>query len=219
MRLRLRWFREMFFIVVLLFSLVALLPLRVALDWLGFAEKGLTARDVEGSVWLGALAEARFGTIDVGTVATRLRFLPLLVGRARLDLEQEDDGLRAGLILSRHGFGIDDATGSVAAPALANLPPPALDLSDLGFRFADGLCVEAGGLVKARFAGEVAGMALAATFSGEPRCEGQALLLPLTNQAGTDRLDVRIFADGRYQLDAAMRLGDLPYSGRSEGRF
>jgi general secretion pathway protein N len=219
MRIRLRWWRELFFLGALLFSLAALLPLRVALDWLGFADKGLAAREAEGSVWLGALAESRFGTVAMGDVATRLRFLPLLIGRARLDLEQEDDGLRGGLTLSRHGFGIDDATGTIEAPALADLPPPALDLSDLSFRFGDGLCAEAGGLVKARFAGEVAGAPIAATFSGEPRCDGRALLLPLTSQSGTDRLDIRLFADGRYRIDAALRLGELPYSSRFDGSF
>lgn len=219
MRIRLRWWRELFFFGALLFSLAALLPLRVALDWLGFADKGLAARDAEGSIWLGALGEARFGTVELGNVATRLRFLPLLVGRARLDLEQEDDGLRGGLTLSRHGFGIDDATGSIEAPALANLPPPTLDLSDLSFRFGDGQCAEAEGLVKARFAGQVAGLPLVASFSGEPRCDGQALLLPLRSQSGADRLEIRLFADGRYQLDIALRLGDMPYSGRAEGRF
>lgn len=219
MRIRLRWWRELFFLGALLFSLIALLPLRVALDWLGFADKGLAAREAEGSLWLGALAEARFGTVAMGDVTTRLRVLPLLIGRARLDLEQKDDGLRGALTLSRHGFGIDDATGTIEAPALADLPPPALDLSDLSFRFGDGLCAEAGGLVKARFAGEVAGAPVAASFSGEPRCDGQALLLPLTSQSGTGRLDVRLFADGRYRLDLALQLGGIPYSGRSEGRF
>jgi general secretion pathway protein N len=219
MRIRLRWWRELFFFGALLFSLIALLPLRFALDRLGFADSGLSARDVEGSVWLGALAEARFGTVAIGDVATRLRFLPLLIGRARLDLEQEDDGLRGALTLSRHGFGIDDATGSIEAPPMAGLPPPALDLADLSVRFGDGLCAEAAGLVKARFAGEVGGMPLAATLSGEARCDGRALLLPLVAQSGGDRLDVRLFADGRYRLDAALRLGEMPYSGRFEGRF
>ncbi len=219
MRLRRRWWREIFFLCALLFSLAALLPLRFALDWLGYADKGLAARDTRGSVWLGALTEARFGTTRLGDVATRLRVLPLLIGRARLDLEQGDGGLKAAVTVSRHGFGIDDATGRIEAGALADLPPPTLDLADLSVRFGDGLCVHAEGMVTARFAGELVGVPLTAGFSGEARCDGQAVLLPLVSQSGGDRLDVRLFTDGRYRIDAALRPGGLPYSARFEGRF
>jgi general secretion pathway protein N len=219
MRLRLRWWRQIFFVCALLFSLAALLPLRFALGWLGYADKGLAAREATGSVWLGALTEARFGTVSLGDVATRLRFLPLLIGRARLDLQQADDGLRGAVTVSRHGFGIDDATGRIEAEALADLPPPTLDLADLSVRFADGMCVHAEGLVKARFAGELVGVSLTAGFSGEARCDGPAVLLPLASQSGGDRLDVRLFADGRYRIDAALRPGGLPYSARFEGKF
>jgi general secretion pathway protein N len=218
MRFRLRWWRELLFAGVLLFSLVALLPLRVALDWLEFDSRGLAGRQADGSVWLGGLADARFGTIPLGDVATRLRVLPLLLGRARLDVAQED-GLRAGLTLSRHAFGIDDASGLLAAPALASLPPPALDIADLSVHFADGLCASAEGLVKARFAGDLGGVALPTGFSGEARCDGPAVLLPLRSQSGADRLDVRLFADGRYRIDAAMRTGGIAYSQRFEGVF
>jgi general secretion pathway protein N len=219
MRLRRRWWRELLFLGALLFALVALLPLRIALDWAGFEAKGLSARQAEGSVWLGALAGARFGTIELGDVATRLRALPLLAGRARLDLAPEGGTLRAGVSLSRHGFGIDDASGILTAPALEGLPPPVLELDDLSVRFADGLCDHAEGLVKARFAGELAGVPLAAGFSGEARCDGRALLLPLVGPSGADRLDVRLFADGRYRIDAALRPPGAPYSGRFEGRL
>jgi general secretion pathway protein N len=219
MRLRLRWWREIFFLAALLFSLTALVPLRFALGWLGYADKGLSAREARGSIWIGALSEARFGTVALGDVATRLRLLPLLVGRARLDLRQSDDGFRGGVTLSRHGFGIDDATGAIEGPALAELPPPALDLSDVSFRFADGLCTHAEGLVKARFAGELGSVPLTAGFSGEARCDGPALLLPLVGPSGGDRLSVRLFADGRYRVDAALRPGGAPYSSRLEGRF
>jgi general secretion pathway protein N len=219
MRLRLRWWRELFFLGALLFSLIALLPLRFALDRLGFAEKGLTAREAIGSVWLGALADARFGTVPLGDVATRLRALPLLAGRARLDLRQEGEGLRAGVIASRHGFGIDDATGAIEAPGLAGLPPSRLDLSDLSVRFEDGLCEAAEGMVQARLAGELGGATIAAGFSGEARCQGPALVLPLAGQSGQDRLDVRLFADGRYRIDLTMRPGGMPVSERFEGGF
>ena len=218
MRLRLRWWRELFFLGALLFSLAALLPLRFAIETLAFAQKGLTARQAEGSVWLGALADARFGTIPLGDVATRLRALPLLAGRARLDLDQEGDGLKAGVTVSRHGVGIDDASGTIEAPGLAGLPPSTLELADVSVRFADGLCAAAEGLVRSRLAGEMGGAPISASFSGEARCDGPALLLPLASPSG-DRLDGRLVADGRYRLEAVMRLGDMPYSERLEGRF
>ncbi|HYJ82870.1 MAG TPA: type II secretion system protein N [Allosphingosinicella sp.] len=219
MRLRLRWWREIFFLAALLFSLTALVPLRFALGWLGFSDKGLSAREATGSLWAGALSEARFGDIALGDVGTRLRVLPLLLGRARLDLEQSEDGLRGAVTLSRHGFGIDDATGTIEGPALAELPPPTLELADLSFRFADGLCGHAEGLVKARFAGELGSVPLPAGFSGEARCDGRALLLPLVSQSGSERLNVRLFADGRYRIDVELRPAGAPYSSRFEGRF
>jgi general secretion pathway protein N len=219
--MRRRWWRELLFLSALLLSLVAFLPLRLALESLGFAATGLAARQVEGSVWLGALADARFGAVELGDVATRLRLLPLLAGRARLDLVQkgEGEGFRGGSSLSRHGFGIDDASGDLPVPKLAGLAAPALRLDDLSVHFADGLCADAEGPVEARLAGGLGGVPLAAGFSGEARCDGPALLLPLASQAGGERLDLRLFADGRYRIDAALRPGGLPRSARLEGRF
>jgi general secretion pathway protein N len=219
MRLRLRWWRELFFFGAFLFSLFALLPLRFAIDRLGFAERGLAARQAEGSVWLGALAEARFGNIPLGDVEARLRALPLLAGRARLDLRQDGEGLRGGLTGSRHGFGIDDASGTIEAAGIEGLPASAVDLADFSVRFGDGLCAAADGRVTLRAAGELAGAPLAGTFSGEARCDGPTLLLPLASQSGADRVDLRLFADGRYRVDAALRPGGTLSSRRFEGSF
>ncbi|HEX8263404.1 MAG TPA: type II secretion system protein N [Allosphingosinicella sp.] len=219
MRLRLRWWRELFFLGALLFALVALLPLRFAVDSLGFAERGLTARSAAGSLWVGALDEAQLGPVPLGTVATRLRVLPLLAGRARLDVAQEGDGFRAGLTASRHGFGIDDASGTIEVAGFGAVPPATLDLSDVSARFADGQCAAAEGMVKVRLAGQLGAAPLVPGFSGEARCDGQAVLLPLRSQSGADRLDVRLFADGRYQLDASIRAGGSAYSQRFEGVF
>ncbi|HEX8622743.1 MAG TPA: type II secretion system protein N [Allosphingosinicella sp.] len=219
MRLRLRWWRELFFLGALLFALVALLPLRFAIDGLGFAERGLTARSAAGSLWLGALDEARLGPVPLGTVATRLRMLPLLAGRARLDVAQDEDGFRGGLTMSRHGFGIDDASGTIEVAGFGAVPSSTLDLADVSLRFADGQCAAAEGMVKARLTGPLGTAPLVPGFSGEARCDGQALLLPLRSQSGADRLDVRLFADGRYRLDAAIGTGGTAYAQRLEGVF
>jgi general secretion pathway protein N len=219
MRLRLRWWRELFFLGALLFALVALLPLRFAIDGLGFADRGLTARSAAGSLWLGALDEARLGPVPLGTVTTRLRVLPLLAGRARLDVAQDGDGFRAGLTASRHGFGIDDASGTIEVAGFDALPASTLDLVDVTVRFGDGLCAVAEGMVKVRLSGQLGAAPPVPGFSGEARCDGTAVLLPLRSQSGADRLDLRLYADGRYRADASIRTGGSAYSQRFEGVF
>ena len=49
MRIRLPLGRSLFFVCAFLFALVALLPLRLALDWLGLDDKGFAAREARGS--------------------------------------------------------------------------------------------------------------------------------------------------------------------------
>jgi general secretion pathway protein N len=214
-RLRIPW-RWAVFAAAFLFSLVALLPLRLVLAQLDAGRAGLTAEEAVGSVWFGALGQARFGPVPLGDVSARLRFLPLLTGRARLDLAQaEGEGrLGAGLSLARHGFGIADASGSLSAAPTAGLPASELELDDVSVAFRDGLCASADGVVRARIAGPVT-----SPLSGEARCDGPALLLPLASQAGTERAEVRLFADGRYRADFTVGAAGAAALTRLEGRF
>jgi general secretion pathway protein N len=211
MRIRLPLGRSLFFLIAFLFALVALTPLAVALRWLGLDETGLSARQAHGSVWFGALEEARFGPVPLGDVEARLRLLPLMIGRARTDLERAGDGesLSGAVSVSRHSIGVDDATGSLAAAsAFAPLPLASLALDDLSVRFAGGVCAGADGMVKASLAGEAGGIPLPRGLGGRARCDGGALLLPLASQSGAERLDIRLFEDGRYRVELALRPGD-----------
>jgi general secretion pathway protein N len=211
MRIRLPVGRSLFFLFAFLVSLLALLPLGLALRWLSLDERGLAAREAQGSVWLGSLTEAQYGSIPLGSLQTRLRGLPLLIGRARIDLDRRDSAQKfeGGLTVSRHAFGIDDLTASLPlGPALAPLPLTALDLGDVTAHFADGLCTSAEGLVKAGIAGDFGGAPLPSSLSGEARCDGGALLLPLAGPSGMERLDLRLFEDGRYRFELLVRPGD-----------
>ncbi|MGF1549120.1 MAG: type II secretion system protein N [Sphingomonadaceae bacterium] len=211
MRVRIPLRRGIFFLCVLLFALVALLPLRLVLDWLALDERGLAAREARGSIWFGSLSEARFGSIALGDLTAELRTLPLLLGRARVDLDRIEEGkeFRAGLTVSRHSFGVDDATGSIAVgSAFAPLPVASLDLSDLSARFRDGLCHSAEGMVKASVAGDLGGLALPGGFSGQVRCEEGALLLPLVSQTGMEALNFRLDENGRYAVELVVRPAD-----------
>jgi general secretion pathway protein N len=238
MRIRLPLGRSLFFASALLFALVALFPLRLALDWLGLDERGFAAREARGSIWFGALSEAQLGSVALGDLTARLRTLPLFVGRARLDLERvgEDEELEGAITLSRNSFGIDDVSGSFGiGSALAPLPIASLDLTDVSVRFADGMCASAEGSVKANVAGEVAGLALPGGLSGNARCQEGALLLPLVSQTGMEAFNLRVREDGRYQIELAVRpiddamrdrliaagfrLGSAGYAMRASGEF
>ena len=211
MRIRLPLGRSLFFLVAFLFSMVALLPLRVALDWLALDERGFAAREAKGSIWLGGLTEAQLGTVPIGDVEARLRTLPLLIGRARVDLQRagDENPFRGAVSVSRHSFGIDDVTARLQiGTAFAPLPIASLELGDLTARFRDGLCASADGLVKAALGGGVAGVALPGGLSGTARCDEGAVLLPMVSQSGLEGLALRLFEDGRYRAEMVVRPGD-----------
>jgi general secretion pathway protein N len=201
----------LFFICAFLFALIALLPLRLALDWFALDQRGFAAREAKGSIWLGALSEAQFGTVALGDVEARLRTWPLFLGRARVDLSRGEgpDRFAGGATVSRHAFGIDDMTGRLdIGSALAPLPIGSLDLADVSARFVDGQCASAEGAVKAGLAGDLAGLSLPTGLSGNARCDRGALLLPLVSQSGMEALNLRMFENGRYEVELAVRPAD-----------
>jgi general secretion pathway protein N len=217
MRVRLPVGRSLFLAAAILFALVALLPMRLALDWLGFAQRGLGARAATGSVWLGALQEAQVGPVALGDVKARLNVLPLLLGRARVSLQRpgNDAPFEGGVTLTRHGFAVDDVSGRLRTGALFGpLPIAAVDLDDVSAAFAGGRCTRAEGRVRADVSGVVAGLGLAPGLGGNLRCAEDALLLPLVSQTGMERLDIRFFADGRYRADLLVRSADPAIQGR-----
>jgi general secretion pathway protein N len=210
-RIRLPLGRSLYFLCAFLVALAALLPLRLGVDWLGLDERGFSAREVEGTLWLGRVSEARLGSVEIGDLRARLRTLPLLLGRARLDLARggEEERFKGALTVSRHGFGIDDVSGRLSlGAALGPLPVVSVNLADVSVRYADGLCRNAGGLVSASVGSDAGGTLPAGGFSGNARCDGPALLLPLVSRSGTESLRVRVFAGGRYRAELAVRTGD-----------
>lgn len=208
MRLRGNRARIVFFLAAFLFSLVALLPLRMAVSWLGLEEKGFAAREAAGSLWLGSFAEAQFAHISMGDLQARLRTLPLLLGRARIDLERSGgaEPFEGAVTVSRHGFGVDDLSAGLDVGG--GLPLDGLDAADLSVRFANGTCASADGMVKARLGPDFAALLAAQALSGNARCDGGALLLPLRSQSGAEALDLRVLGSGAWQAELRVRSGD-----------
>lgn len=211
MRFRLPMRRTALVIGLFAFALVALIPLRAALGWFDAGGRGLAAREAAGSLWRGALKEAQFGRVPLGDVHARLNFWPLLIGRARLSLwREETQGPFEGAVsVSRHSFGIEDATGELRAAGLfAPLPLASLTLEDVSVRFSGGLCESASGRVRATLSGALGGVILPSGLRGEVRCAEGGVLLALAGQSAMERVSIRIEADGRYRIDLAIRADD-----------
>jgi general secretion pathway protein N len=174
--IRLATGRRALFGAMLAIALLALVPMRAVLGWVGLGDLGLTAREATGSLWAGRLVEARFGAVALGDLDARLAFWPLLLGRARLELDGEGERPLSGAVtVSRHRLGLDDMTANLITGQLfAPLPVTTLDLEDATVHFRDGVCEKAEGRVRATLAGEAGGVALPQTLSGPARCASGA---------------------------------------------
>jgi len=197
-------------------ALLAFLPMRLAMGWLGLEAEGLSARSVSGTVWGGRLTEARFGDLALGDLRAGLSPLPLLLGRARVSLRGPGDqpALRGVLTVGRHLLGVDELTASLpTGRVFAPLPVAGLALDGLSVRFRDGNCEAAAGRVRADVSGDLGGVTLPPSLSGPVRCEGAALLVPLASQAGTEGVTLRVTGDGRYRARLSIRPSD-PLAGQ-----
>lgn len=196
-----------------LLALIAFLPMRLVLGLVGLGEYGLSARAVTGPVWYGQLIEARIGDLPLGDIRARLSPFQLLIGRARLDLNGAPQGNRPALTgaitTSRYSFGVDDMTGPIpTGPAFAPLPINRLDLEAVSIRFDNGACATAQGRVKAQLSGAMAAMPLPQSMSGNVKCEGGALIVPLVSPAGTEAITLLIRGNGRYRATLDLQTTD-----------
>ncbi len=195
-----------------LFALIAVLPLRAVAGMLRLNEMGVAARSLRGPVWWGGADELQIGGVRLGTVDVFLSPVQLLVGRARMDIRRQigqPDDIAGAVSLGWGTRGIDDVTGTLPlAAALAPLPVSSVMLEDVSARFSGDTCVHAEGRVRARMMAVINGLSLANGLSGEARCDGDAVELPLVSQSGMERLVVRITAGGRLQATMHVRVND-----------
>jgi general secretion pathway protein N len=216
-RFRLRTGPLALFGAVFVAALILLLPLRLVLGWFDLASTRVAAREATGSVWFGGVREAQVGQIALGDLDARLSPFALALGRARIALagqavpggDSAARAIRGAVSVSRHAVGIDDMSASLpAGNVFAPLPVTGLDLDDVSVRYRDGNCDKAEGRVKAVLGGDLGGITLGQGLSGSVRCDAGALLLPLASQAGSERVDLRLWQDGRFVAQLIVRPSD-----------
>ncbi|MBN8829314.1 MAG: type II secretion system protein N [Sphingomonadales bacterium] len=210
------WFRttraRVMLVVILAIALLVTWPLRAAFSIFGLKDMGVAARSLRGPIWWGGAEQLQIRGVELGTVSVFLNPLPLLIGRVRVDLVRrlgDPEDIVGAITIGWGRRGIDGVTGALALAApLAPLPVSRVEFEDLSIQFAGGQCVDAKGRVRARVPAIISGLALANGLTGEARCAGDAVELPLVSQSGQEQLTVRVTADGAYQATMRVRTVD-----------
>lgn len=199
-------------VLIALILIGATFPMRLALSLAGAERSGLTAREVNGSVWAGELIEARLGALPLGNVQASLSPLALLGGDVELAFARPDArlGELAGRLHGSNPRGVSALDGTTSlSGGLGLVPVDSLRFEGVEARFDDrGRCVAAGGRVHLAVGTSIAGLDLSRGLSGPLRCAGGRAQAALVSQSGMERLTLGFDGSGAYRAEFAITADD-----------
>ena len=201
-----RW--SLWFGALLLLSLLALVPLRVALG--GLVDQGFTARQVAGTVWYGRIGELSLRARRLGTFEVRLDPGPLLIGAVNLGFHRMDDpnGNLDGTFVAGSTRGIRSTSGRLAIAGLVGkLPVDTLQLDGVTMLFRGGQCAEASGRVIMLVAAPLPGLG-GVQYQGAPRCEGERVRFVLAGPSGAGEVEFYLRSNGELRAWLRVPRGD-----------
>lgn len=208
--------RALLVTLALVAALLVLLPLRVVFDMAGLGERGVSARAIEGSVWAGTVRDLRIGKLSLGDMDAGLSPGGILRGEWTLAMTRAADvpgqpPLAFDLARSGDSIAMRNGTGEIAtADLFAPLPLRSVSLDGVDIAFTGARCTQASGAVRVNIEQNLFGVSLQRGLSGNLRCDGGDLLVPLKGQSGLEQMDIRITGAGRYTAD--FKLGGLAAS-------
>jgi general secretion pathway protein N len=203
------------FALVLLGAGVILTPLRMALGWLDADRAGLSAREVDGTLWDGRLQDASFRGLPLGD--PRVALAPR---RGGLHIVASDLLRGEGVFRPAEGLDVSALNARLPLDALAGGLPFKGELALTGgaVQIREGRCRTARGEVRISDLALPAGALTGLVLSGRLSCREGRLSVPLTGQAGGVAVDalMQVDAAGDYRLETRLRAGD-PAAGALAG--
>ena len=197
-----------------LILIVATFPMRLALSLSGAGDAGIAAREVRGSVWSGALVDARLGALPLGTVRASLSPLALLGGDIDLSFARADE--RLGALSGRlHGSdprGMSDVNGATSlSGGLGLVPVDTIRFEGASVRFdGAGKCSAAAGRLQLMVNAPIAGLDLSRGLSGPLTCANGRAQAALASQSGMERLTLSFDGKGAYRAQFAINVDRDP---------
>lgn len=209
---RRRWIVAAALLALLL--IVATFPMRLALSMSGAADAGIAAREIRGSIWSGALIDARLGALPLGTVRASLSPLALLGGKADLSFSRADERLGAleGRLHGSNPRGMSDVNGvTTLAGGLGLVPVDTIRFEGASVRFDDrGQCVAAAGRLQLSVTAPIAGLDLSRGLAGPLTCSNGRAQAALASQSGMERLTLSFDGSGAYRAQFAINVDRDP---------
>ena len=209
--------RRRWIVIGALFALaliVATFPMRLALSLAGASAAGIAAREVRGSIWSGALIDARLGALPLGTVRASLSPLALLGGDIELAFSRADDRLGAlsGRLHGSNPRGMSDVNGTTSlSGGLGMVPVDTIRFEGAAVRFDDaGQCVAAAGRLQLMVNAPLAGLDLSRGLSGPLTCANGRAQAALASQSGMERLTLSFDGKGAYRGQFAINVDRDP---------
>lgn len=147
--------RKLWAVLAIAFAigLIAIFPLRLAIDLSTGPESTLSAKQIGGTIWDGRIGDLGLNGQPLGTFDVAAKPLPMLIGRFEMHATRIDVGdgpLDMKLVTGGGREGVIDANGRVeVARWMAPIPVEALLLEDVTVLFDDGQCAEAEGTIRA----------------------------------------------------------------------
>ena len=186
--------------LLLIVAFILFMPLRAVVGG-----DQISARKVDGIIWDGSIRDLRLSRVPIGDVNARVKFLPLLLGRAEIALSRGDapfaPGISGSVTRRLNGVSIDRFNATLAIGTLFDpLPVEDVILQDFSARFSGGRCAEASGGIRMTLTKAIPGLDLSNGLLAKPRCDRGALLIPLLSQSATEHVDIRLSADGTYSV-------------------
>lgn len=200
--------------LVLVALLAATMPLRLALSW-AQADRWLSATDVEGTIWGGALQAGYLGRLSLGDAKVALDIPALLSGQMGFRFSAAGALQGTGIILlarDRRELRAESLRFSVQALSISLPLEGDMLLSDIDVAFRDGICRAAQGSVVVKQV-RLARVPLEPDLElrGALGCAGNDVIARLVGRSGSIaiRSVIRIGADGAYHMEnRILGLGD-----------
>lgn len=167
---------------------------------------GLEVESVSGTIWAGEVRGARYQGLALGDVDLALLPRSLLSGTPQVRFDRLQGPISGRVSLSRAMRRVEGVTGELALPLGPTGLSARIDLANVALETdLAGNCRQVEGAVQATLTG-VPVIGTTPTLAGTPRCDGQAVLVPLALPDQGMRLDLALQPDRRWQADLSLRV-------------